>query len=420
MLFALPWINQVRAFTLLFSVLGIVVLLTPGTLKYFKGYFKQPLFILLFAYYLFQLIVFFAYPGNSYAYGDVERKVSLVVVPVVFTLACSGISGLWQVGIAGLACGVTAGAVACLAAAVVKYQHLHDSSVFFYHEYAGATGLSAIYLSLYILIVLGYIVTNPFAFKPVKLVHACGVFLYCSLLLLSSKILIVAGTVLLVIPMVMGAVKRRYSVALLAVAVGTLLVVAITDNPIKKRYADIDTRNYTVALHSTDFQNYHFDGLSIRLLMWRMGYNLISTRNLWLFGAGGERYHSLIQQPMDGYRLYKGDGSPGNTGYREYNMHNQYMETFVQFGLVGLALLLAIMGYIIAGAFSRGNSFLAYTGILVAITFLTESMLETQAGLLLFVIVISGEWISKLKGTALQAGKLPFMPLIFEPNKPLS
>ena len=396
-LFALPFINFIPAFTPLFIAFSVAMLFLQNKSVENIWQPRYLLFVLMAVYYTFQIIVFLTYKNDPYAWGAIERKVSLAVVPLVLVIAHSKDKKLWSIGINGLLAGIVIASICCLVVAIVRFVYTHDKNVFFYHEYSKIIWLNAIYFSSYILVALGYITINQKSFNKKKLISWLGVFLYLNLLLLSSKILIATGTLLLAIAIYMKLISGVYKKILPIGILSVFLLLSISNNPIKKRYTDIHIHNYTQALHSSNFNNFPFDGLSIRLLMWRMGCELIGEQHLWLFGAGGEQYHILIQPKMDKYGLYGIFNSATESGYKNYNMHNQYIESIVQFGLFGGIILISIIAYLLTLGIYKQNYFLIFSGLLFTIAFITESLLETQSGLLLFIIIISGEWIQLQK-----------------------
>ena len=115
-----------------------------------------------------------------------------------------------------------------------------------------------------------------------------------------------------------------------------------------------------------------------RLILWKSAIQIISD-NFWT-GIGNEHFHQKFNN------IYK-----KNTGKSEkfvlnvnYNVHNQFLEEFVLYGIFGFLLLISLFIYPIIISFKRKNylflSFLLITGF----NFLFESMLNTIAGIVFF------------------------------------
>ncbi len=389
-LFALPWLNQVHVSTILFILTGVALVFTGVFHLNYFGYRKQLPVIVFGIYFLLQVIAFYRYPvDNSH---EIEEKAALIGMPLLLFVLAYKYEDIWNNGLNSFVLGCTAASLWCLVVAIVQYSHTHDAGVFFYHRYSSAIGLNAIYFSLYLLTSIGYIVLNKTSFNP-YFVKGVGIFLYINLLLLSSKIAIIMGSLLL-LTLLFRAIKSKWQkMTLLVVAAGVYLVLTTTVNPIRKRFADVSIASYSSALTAPSFKDYPFDGLSLRLVLWRLGYELMNEKGLWLKGDGGVHYKEDLNAKMVNYQLYTGNKKNGDTGYLNYNMHNQYVESYMQYGIAGIMLILTVMGYVLYLAVRYSSAMLVYAVVLFVVFFLTESVLETQSGILLFTIIISGEWI---------------------------
>jgi O-antigen ligase len=396
-LFALPWINAIHLSTFLFLGLGVV--LVGG--KRFSA-FQKPrfswIFILPAFYYMLQIGAFCFFPHDKGNIAAISQKASLIVIPVLFYFAAAQYSDTWKWAIRGLIWGVIFALACCLIFALFSWFGSHNPDVFFYHAYAKITGLNAIYLSLYILVALVYVVMDKEDMiysgrKSQWLTLSIVGFFVLNLILLSSKMMIVTGAILLVlfIPRLLRnkAGEIFAYIALALAGIGLMLI----NNPVSKRYRDIDWQNYKSVFRLNDFTNYSFDGLNLRLLLWRMGGELTKYNFGWLTGLGGEHYHTAMNEKIKQYHLYTGDATGQDTGYLNYNMHNQYMESFVQFGVTGSLALIAALLFLLYSSFHYHNDVLKYLVFIFIAIFASESVLETQAGILLFTITAGGEWI---------------------------
>ncbi|MFM8241239.1 MAG: O-antigen ligase family protein, partial [Crocinitomicaceae bacterium] len=136
---------------------------------------------------------------------------------------------------------------------------------------------------------------------------------------------------------------------------------------LKKSTSDIQLQN-----------NNGLESSEIRLIMWNA--SLQVWKSNFIFGTGTGDYN-------DELKLY--NTKHGNLGVvkEELNSHNQFLNTSVQLGLVGLLILIMIFL----------SSFLVYpksiwqTAILIVIfaNFLVESFIETQSGIVLFCVLLT-------------------------------
>lgn len=394
-MFALPWVNIARVTTFLFIGIALVLFLAGKLAVDYSFYRRQLLFVAFNCYYLLQLVIFYRYPGGTNGM-EVEQKISLIAIPLLLYVLFTNDESNRHRSIAGFVSGNIVAAVCCMTAAITNYWYTHDTSMFFYHSYAHAIGMNAIYFSLYLLVSLGYIVLDGAALDG-NWRKVAGMFLYLNLLLLSSKMAVILGSLFLFILVFRSIEKRWQKLTLATGAVLIFILLAITVNPIEKRFAEIKVANYSQALKDNNFYNYDFDGLSLRLVLWRMGSELMNEKRTWLWGDRGKHYHDDLDEKMSQYRLYTGNSTLADRGYLDYNMHNQYMETYMQSGIIGLTILLFAIAYTLYRAISSKNAMLVYATVLFIVFFCTESVLETESGILLFTLILSGEWIQLQK-----------------------
>ena len=107
----------------------------------------------------------------------------------------------------------------------------------------------------------------------------------------------------------------------------------------------------------------------------------IQSNNNMLFGNG-------IGDAND--EIYKAYTNLGLETYaeRKYNAHNQFIQTYGGLGIIGVIALLTIFMYALYG-FARNKNFLGFLFVLSSLLlFQTESMLERQHGVVLFVFLV--------------------------------
>ncbi|OQA02382.1 MAG: O-Antigen ligase [Bacteroidetes bacterium ADurb.Bin408] len=117
------------------------------------------------------------------------------------------------------------------------------------------------------------------------------------------------------------------------------------------------------------------EGTAQRILVWRSSIKIIKEYLYTGVGAGDVK-DMLMEDYMANH--YK------NIVEKKLNSHNQYLQTMVALGIPGVLFLLMILFYPLILNRRNTNYLQLMFVIITAINFLTESMLETQAGVVFF------------------------------------
>jgi O-antigen ligase len=174
------------------------------------------------------------------------------------------------------------------------------------------------------------------------------------------------------------------TISVLLIGVG---VVATTNNPITVRYRDM--AGDLAVIRQTQFNpGMYFNPLQLRLLEFRFAREILQEHRAWLFGVSPGDSQDLLDQKYVQTNMYIGDAAGGPNrhirGYIGYNFHDQYLETTVCSGLLGLAALLAIFAALFAAARKRGTWESWIVIVILAVFFIPESALTLQHGVFLF------------------------------------
>jgi O-antigen ligase len=81
--------------------------------------------------------------------------------------------------------------------------------------------------------------------------------------------------------------------------------------------------------------------------------------------------------------VYKKNNFDIAYNYR-FNPHNQYLQTWATFGLIGLFFLLGILAVSFKYSITSQNIFYVFLVLLLSLSMITESMLERQKGVVFF------------------------------------
>jgi hypothetical protein len=158
---------------------------------------------------------------------------------------------------------------------------------------------------------------------------------------------------------------------LIALFVSTIMVLPTTSDRVKEAVEEIGVKENTIAqVDSTSPA--HTSSTSLRFITWSASWKLLSENP---FGAGtGDTQPRLTM-------LYEQQGEHYASS-RQFNAHNQFLQTGAEIGWFGLATLLVILGALWASGREEPTAHLFV--LLCALNFMFESFLEVQAGIVFF------------------------------------
>ena len=261
----------------------------------------------------------------------------------------------------------------CLGVATWQFINIKDPALFFYHSLTNAIHVNAVFFSAYVISALLFLLSSPlsmFAYKYLR--EALVLFFIGMIILLSSKLLLVLTLVILIAflsrrKLIFSRRKLILIPALAAVLIAGVLM--FTNNPVSDRYKDIMRGNIELYKQEKLPDFTVFNGVSLRLLIWRSAVEILREQKAWFYGVSAGDGQVLLN------KKYVEKISPG---YLNYNFHNQYIEIGVRSGIIGLIVFLGACWMLIVLARSVGTLEAWFTVTLVLLLYFTESMLETQ------------------------------------------
>lgn len=269
-----------------------------------------------------------------------------------------------------------------LARALWFYSENYEISYFFYHDLVSLFKNNAIYISLFTSICLLVKINLP---EKNNLDRIMILLLSVFLVLLASKNLIISTLTLVVISKVLFKseieISTKRTIIPLVVALSIALVIVFFENPVKQRFLDESSPNVESVWTQDDFSDFHFNGSNLRLFQWRVVYEMIENNQIGFLGLGLDNSHYLTKQYFSYYNVYK--------GYMPVNFHNQYLQTFGELGIIGLLLLLSLFFFLFRKSFNDKNILILVAGLLIFLSFFTESYLCRQKSIMLFSTLIS-------------------------------
>ncbi|HLZ86491.1 MAG TPA: O-antigen ligase family protein [Puia sp.] len=337
---------------------------------------------------------------NMKAGGDALSK-DATLVAIAFTL-CAGTfvdeRGYKQVmtGYCGI---LLAASLYCLVVATRNYLSTRDIAVFFYHPLTACISQNAVFYSVYVLFGALYLLTPggililPESWKAVRrpLQICLVVFFGGMIVLLSSKLILVIFLIIVIVSLTKNYSARRDWKLLLVVAIIAFAltgVLAVTNNPIKSRFQELMAGDLELVKKDRFAPGDSFNALQIRMLELRFAWAILNEQHAWLFGVTPGDSQDLLDRKYINANMYIGNPADGPhrkiRGFIGYNFHNQYVETLVRDGILGLAALLAIF-WLLAGMVWKWKTRLAFFTVLTLfVFFIPEAPLTMQQGIFLF------------------------------------
>lgn len=337
--------------------------------KYYFG--KRKKYILIFiAYYFVSIIGMFYTLNVGEGLFDLEVKLSILMVPLF--LLTSDVVHRYSVFsfVKTFIFGVSVSMIIQFILAGVNYESTGNLDVFYYSllSYFHHPAYFSMYTNFAIasLLVLIFHYRERIQFRHFFLLG----FLVIGVYQLSSRnglltlvVLLAYAFIYIIFP------KLKWKKMLFALVV-TLLVSAAVLYPIAKYTNTIRKVELSTAKSSS----------GVRLAMWRASVPLVMD-NL-LFGVGTGDVNRELQVEFAKNKIVRAvrDG---------LNAHNQFLQTQVSLGLMGTVLLLLGIGYPFVISVLKGKLFYPLFAVILVINFLTESVFNTQAGVIYFTVLNS-------------------------------
>jgi O-antigen ligase len=344
-----------------------------------KTQIKSLLFNCFIFFFLFHILALINSPNIDSGLFEIEKKLSFLVIPIAFSgITFSVKQRNFLLITFVLAC--LTGSLLCLIQGFYIYLDTNDLSWFYNQKLSGLISMHPVYFSMYLSLAIFIIIDsimrkNQTIFFPPKIAFSVIVFFLIFIALLSARMQIITLAIIVLSFSLFYLIFIKFSKRnfFLFVLFFIALFASIVFIPInRERFKEAINYN---SEYSIDKQ---WGGRALRELKWNCSMNVISNNFLFGVGTGG------AQNALEECYNTKGYGQLLFYDKVSYNSHNQYFETFITLGIIGLVLFLGIFffGFLYA---IKNNDFL-FLSFLILFFFscLTESMLERQNGIVFF------------------------------------
>ena len=389
-----PWLWAAVWFTLPLSMkANTISLMVFGLAVIFQSICEKPVFQRKHVILTGLFILFFAWHGAGLLFDparyevlkSLERKFSFVAIPVIMLLV-TGVKwapGKWAVR--GFFTGLVITGGHMLATALLLLATGRQIDAVTYHEFTRPYALGAIYYSWYLSAAIFLLLFRKMEPGIDRVRLPLGIFFLILLLFSASKLFIA-----LTVPVVLWSIFKNYSLkdnkSRWVVPVIILLIIMAGSVPFISRVSELKNTDLSIVRQNEYTYDTPFNGLTFRILLWRFAGEIMQDENAWLSGTGIGNRQTVLNSYYEHYGVYTGNPDLGDKGYLGYNFHNQYLEVMVGTGIPGLLILLLIIIFIFT--FEKNKllfPLIAY--VTVVLFFITESVLERQAGIVFFCLI---------------------------------
>lgn len=325
----------------------------------------------------------------KYSINDVQQKLLLVVFPLFFVLSSSTVKKYYHKLIDTFALGCVVSIVVCLVTALVHSLSFESGSVTFnpvptdvpWENYFTYDRLANFYHPSYLSMYLSFGIVIIFNRLKVatsskeKALYLLLIILFCGFVyLLSSRAGMLVASMSVLIGVIVLLKNWRKVFCITGIGLAVLLCGLWVSYNIKGSFSQraVDELLYGVGMRQLDYKVQQ----DSRIGIWKTLPEVIAQKPLFGYGTGD--IHQVLN---NAYREQGFDYAADNN----LNTHNQYFETAIAIGLIGLAVFLTILLLPLI-SFRRSKDFflpLAFI-LIVAANFVFESMVTRITGVLFF------------------------------------
>lgn len=379
------------AFTLPFSIrLNTWMIIAAGIFWLFSGNLTRKVKEAASSWYVVFLWLFFlAYVISSLvstnkveAYSIIERRASLLFIPLLLT-GISSVDILLKRITLFFVTGIVCAFIICFAYTAYISMPDTQADVFFYHSLTSVLDFNAVYMSalcvIAVCLLLFYRKELPKFFVITSLL-----ILLVFLVLLSSKMMLFVLLITFVV-FVFYKLNKRWAVILSVATIVVMLVVIMFVPQVKKRVQlELDTKMDVVQLDTFRYDT-PLSGTSLRLVLLKLSKEILNEKQAWLTGINAGDFQDVLNNKYREKGLYTGNPQLGDSGYLGYGPHNMYVEILLSMGV--FVFIFFTGGWFIYGlsAIEKKNILAVQVFLLYSLFFITESVLSTNKGIAPFV-----------------------------------
>lgn len=319
---------------------------------------------------------------SKYGLKILERNLVWVLLPLVIPLGNQLRKQTLLKAVSVFAVAIHVLMLGLVFVAIYKYIDTQDILVFYYKYLTEIINFHPVYLAVYLLFALLILIEGwqkKYIKTPIYLKIGIIVFDVILLILLSSK-MVLASFLLIFLILIFRSYKSRKVIWGSILGIVLLGAVMMQFSETRNRINDSLFSSWELLEQETFKYNDPFTGITLRLITWKFTMKKFLSEENVVIGLGTGDARSFINEV---YKERKMDGA----GYLNFNMHNQYLEYLLKFGVLGLIYFGTILFLCFKKAVKDRNHLYFSFLLIFCIFSITESNLEVQRGIVFFVLI---------------------------------
>lgn len=363
-------------------VLVVLNWLTLGKNLFRIGELKNniPQLILL-VFYFWHIIGLLWSDNIDFGLFDLEIKLSFILFPVIFSAFGRFKVVQFERILKGYLLGCSLAILIGIINSIWAYIYGENAYLDFYeHNISPILHISyfAMYLNLALVICFYLIVRsekNFYSWRNVGLITLSFVFALATFLSTSKNGFLALIFLLLIIATYAVVRYRKWLLGISAVLVVWIVASSLLKDINSGSTSFHGFNQVTKVLNEDEVSKQAGESTAVRVLIWKSSWELIKQSPLIGVGTGDVKDELKANYKLNGFE---------EPFKKNYNAHNQFFQTAVALGGIGLLLLLAGFAIPAILSFARANYLYLMFTINIAVACLTESILEVQAGVIYF------------------------------------
>ena len=321
---------------------------------------------------------------------ELEISAAFLIFPVIFSLSNINFKEVLHRLILFFIEGLVLSILIAFVFSIVKYFHSQDINSFLYGEISPFHHTS--YMAMFCSFAIAYLYYN--SFNPLKKTYLSPKIQVLIIALLSIYVVLLLSKTGIIITFLIHLISITYwifrlkkvkaGLLIMGIIFTTIILLFSTSQTIRNRFLE----TYNVITNENEAES----STSIRFITWESSWDIFMENPLIGAGTGD------IQYKLSTKFIEKGHN---NLAMKSYNAHNQFLNTASKSGILGLISILILFGVPIFYSLKLSNPIYIFFFLIVTINFMTESVLQTQSGIIFCAFFNSLLFISMIQKSEL-------------------